>query len=337
MPKDLIHFKVAERTARTLKDTRFAAALDACPHGLLLGSVFHDALFYGATPAAKRLEQLPHTLHGANGEDTFSLLRLQAHHAAQTNSPLAIALLTGMVSHVFADVAMHPLVWFLTGDYYTSDPAEKSRARQRHRALESLMDMVACPEMLGRARYSLRVMLRRTGTDLYDALPLEELGTMAEISATQTRTGIRSAWRVFAGFQSLYPVQSLSRTLHAMLPWMPRPAAEITALFYAPQLMEQKDRLTGDIPFTHPLTGEDQTARLDELIDEAADKASRFCLSLETAIFDGEPVHIKDTGPSMDTGFQGVNTHAMTHYAHTPFPELPQSKFHTTRLPRSPK
>lgn len=323
MPKELIHFKIAERTAKKLTGTQYAAPLETCPHGLLLGSVFHDALFYTTKPANQPLEQLAHTLHGANGQDTFALLRLQAEHTAKTGSPLAIALLTGMISHVFADITMHPMVWSLSGNYYSDDPVEKSRARQRHRALESLMDMVVCPQTIGRARSSLRLMLRRAGTDLFTAMPLQSLGDLAELSAEQTQAGLTSAWRTFAIFQTLFPHKKLAWLLYASLPWLPNPAAEIATLFYAPQLLKQKERLTGDVCFPHPVTGENQTVTLNTLVETAANMASNFCRTIEPAIFDSAPLDIPPSGPSLDTGLPGIGTQAMTHYAYPAFPKLP--------------
>ena len=162
MPKELIHFKTAQRTAALLEKTKFAPCLHAHPQGLLLGSVFHDALFYGITPSARPLERLTHRLHGADGQDTFTLLRLQTQHAAEAKDrKLPAAMLVGMVSHIFADVVMHPMVWHFSGDYYATDLNERSRARQRHRALESLMDMVACPEMIRQPNYLIRQMLKQ--------------------------------------------------------------------------------------------------------------------------------------------------------------------------------
>jgi len=323
MPKELIHFKIAERTADMLKDTRFAPCLNTHPQALLLGSVFHDALFYGVTPSARPLEKLTHKLHGADGQDTFTLLRLQAEHAAAAKERgLPTALLVGMTSHVFGDAVMHPMIWHFSGDYYATNQDDKSHARQRHRALESLMDMVACPEMLGRSRYSLRLMLKHLKGEFAEGIPLEELAELAGIRQETAIKGIDSAWRVFATLQSLYPIKPLARSLFAMLPHLPGWAAEIAALFYAPQLKLQTDALAGDILFRHPVTGEQKTATLASLIESAALQANELCRFLEADIFDGSTIDLPKVGPSMDAGLSGVPTQHMRHYASPPFPKL---------------
>ncbi len=313
MPKELIHFKIAERTAILLRETRFAPCLKACTNGLLLGSVFHDALLYGVTP-----------LHGAAGQDTFTLLRLQAEHAASSKDKgLPAAFLVGMASHVIADATMHPMIWHFTGNYYAEDKKEKSLAIQRHRALEALMDMVACPEMLGCSQYSLRRMLFRIKDGLTEAIPLKQLAAMTEMSTVKTRKGLSSAWRVFSILQSLYPIRPLARGLFAILPCLPRPFAEIATLFYAPQLMLQAGGISGDIKFQDPATGEKETSTLDGLIDSASKRASELCKGLEAGIFNGEDLDFRAKGPSMEAGLPGVATKSMRHYAVRPFPDLP--------------
>lgn len=323
MPKDLIHIKVAEVTADKLAGTRYSTALSRQQSGLLLGSVFHDALFYGVTTSAKPLEKISHTMHGAKGQDTYAILRMQAEHIQSSPNPdMAVALFVGLASHVFADIVMHPMVWHFTGDYYASNAQAKSRARQRHRAMESLMDMVACPEMLGRAKYSIWRHLRRVGDEMYNSLPIATLANMAGVSEKETRQGLRSAWRVFSILQALYPIKTLAKTLHAISPWLPNSATEITTLFYAPQLLKLKDVLN-NIAYKHPVTGEDETTTLSLLIDLAAERASRLCQSVEAGIFGDEPLIFPGPGPSMDTGISGISTLSMTHFASPSFPELP--------------
>jgi hypothetical protein len=320
MPKDLIHFAVAERTAARLAATRYAPSL-APGHGLLLGAVFHDALFYATPPGGVPLERLAHRLHGADGEDTFTLIRIQAEHAAEAETLLARSLLVGMVSHLYADAVMHPLVWHLSGDYYSPIPAEKTAARQRHRALEALMDMLVCPGMLGRSRYSLRLMLRRCPRIL-DGLPMARLGSMASMTPSAATSALGRAWATYAIFQAAYSNRLLARTAYTLRPALPGPAAELAALFYAPQLMRQADALTGPVTFLHPATGQPHTASLDELMDQAADRAAALCRRLEPAVFDSARLDLDDAGPSMDAGLPAVSTREMLHFASPPFPRL---------------
>lgn len=322
MPKELIHFKIAQRTAALLKNTAFEPCLATHPQSLLLGSVFHDALFYGVTSPARPLERLAHALHGADGQDSYALLRQQTHHAASDSTGIAAAMLVGMTSHVFADIVMHPMIWYFSGDYYADNEDERFSAHQHHRALESLMDMIACPEMIGRTRYSVRLMLKHVGDGVATGIPLNDLAELAGIKSDEARKGLYSAWSVFAIFQSLFPLRSLASSLFATLPWLPKPVARLATLFYAPKLMHQADVLSGGIQYVHPVTGEKTLTTLKKLIENAATQASEFCRTLEPVVFKGSQQALPSNGPSMDSGLSGISTRQMHHFAPTPFPKL---------------
>lgn len=324
MPKELIHFKVAQLTADRLTGTRLGECAQSSAQGLLIGAIFHDALFYGITATAEPVKHLADDLHGADGQDTFALLRLQAEHAAlMLDKELAAALLVGMVSHLFADTIMHPMVWHLSGDYYAKDPAQQSLARQRHRALESLMDMTVCPEMIGRPLFSLRRLLRSLGPELYDAVPTRQLADLADSTDESMRQGVSSSFRIYASLQALLGLAPLARSLHALMPLMPHNVREVIALFYAPQLMRQSTAMTGPVTYRHPVTGLEATASIYDMIDEAADSAATLCSSLEPTVFDGRPLALDTPGPSLDAGLPDTPATAMRRFATPPFPTLP--------------
>lgn len=323
MPKELIHFTIAELTARRLTKTAFGPCLKAAADAMLLGSVAHDALFYAVTPGGKPLEKLSHKLHGADGQDTHTLIRMQTELAASSDEKnLPAAVLVGLASHLCADIVMHPMVWHFTGNYYGDDPVERSKSRQRHRAMESLMDMVACRNMIGRARYSLRRMLRRTPDLLETGLPVARLAEMASMHTEAAKAQLGTAWSIFAMFQAAFTVRPLSSVLYAARPWLPRSMAEITTLFYAPQLMKQAPMLSGLINYAHPVTGDTMQHSLQDLMNTAADRASDLCGRLENTVFHGAPLELPETGPSLDSGMNGVPTTAMHHFAAPPFPRL---------------
>ena len=323
MPKDLIHFKIAERTAARLTDTRWRNAVADRPEALLLGSVFFDTLFYAVSSSGQPLERLAHKLHGADGQDTFRLIRFQADLAARSDDQaLPASMLVGLVSHLWADAVMHPMVWHLTGDYYGDDPKLRSEVRQRHRALETLMDMVACPEMLGRAGYRLRSLLRRCPDLLTRGTPVDDMADAAGMAQTDARREIGRAWSLFAWLQFAFPLPWLAGTFHAARPVLPDAAREIGALFYAPQLRKKASLIDGDFSYRQPVTGEARTASLDALMDEAADKTAQTLRKLESPVFDRRGDLLPETGPSMDAGISGVATTDMLHFAQPPIPVL---------------
>ena len=323
MPKELIHFKVAERTAGLLGDSRYAPCLKRERAGLLLGSVSHDALFYATSAGGRPLEALAHRFHGVHGQDTFELLRLQIAQVGQSSDrDLAVAVFAGMASHLFADAAMHPLVWHFTGDYYQTDTSGRSLARQRHRAMEGLMDRVACPEMFGNPRYFLRSLLRECPRLLPEGLPVDGLTAMAGTDRKTAQMQLGRAWSLFAAVQRGCAMLSLGRLLHGLRPILPDSARELAALFHAPQLMSQAAFLGTDIDYVHPVTGEARRVTLDELAWDAARSAAQCCLDLEAAVFDRAEPSLPAPLPSLETAQPGVPANRMRHFAPVPFPDL---------------
>ena len=190
MPKEVVHWTVAARAAELLSAGPFGPALARCPNGLRLGASFHDTLFYlrGEHPAGMRT--LPHRLHGSHGEDTFELLRLQAAHLhARRDEPLPTAFFVGLASHIFADAAIHPLVFFLTGNYYDPDERKRTGAVRRHRALESLLDMVAAGSFEAVLGQSLRSLVNGLEGPLSLACPAQGLAGLAELRRPRSGQG----------------------------------------------------------------------------------------------------------------------------------------------------
>jgi len=321
MPKELIHFKTALATAARLTDTRFAPCLDDARPGLLLGSVFHDVLFYAVRERGRPLERLSHRFHGVDGGDPFDLIRMQARHAARPYArPLAAAVLVGMVSHLFADAELHPLVWHCTGHYYDADPGAQSLARQRHRAMEGLMDRAACPELFGDPEYFLRTQLARCPAIATRGVDLDDLARKAGMDRLAAGEELGAAWALYGLVQRACAMQPLARLLHALRPVLPEKAREVVALFHAPQLLRQAAFLDGEIAYAHPVTGEPASTTLAEAMDRAADKAAACCRTLEPAVFDGDGPLLPEAAPSMETGQPGVPAERMTHFANPPFP-----------------
>jgi len=323
MPQDLIHFKAAELAAGRLADTRFAPCLAGRRSALLLGGVFHDALFYALRRGAEPLEALAHRFHCVHGEDSLDLLRMQARHAASApDRPLAAAVLVGMAAHLFADAVLHPLVWHFTGDYYAPSPEARTLARQRHRAMEGLMDRAACPEMLGAPAYRIDRLLAECPAIAAEGVPLAELAGQARMTEADTAGALRSAWVLFGRIQRACAMTPLARAFHLLRPVLSDAGREFEALFHAPQRFGQTEFLRGEIAYLHPVTGEPESLTLAGAMDRAAGLAADCCRELESAVFDGAAPATAAPAPSMETGLPGVPAASMSHFAAAPFPDL---------------
>jgi len=307
MPKEIVHWMVAERAAELLAKSPFGPALTRCPKGLRLGAVHHDILFYlrGEHPAG--LKALPHRLHGSHGEDSFELLRLHAAHLHQRKiEPLPTAYFVGLASHIFADATLHSLVYHLTGNYYDADEKKRTGAVRRHRALEGLLDMVAAGGLDAVTGQSLRALVEGLEGPLSLACPPELMAGLAGSTAQAAEKAQAEALETFCTMQALSRMPTLSRLLREFSSLLPDSLREIAALFYAPQLYEQRGEVGGRMRYQNPVSGEALSGTLAELMELAARRTAAFCQAQAPSIAASGELKGEGFGPSLDMGLPGV-------------------------------
>ncbi|MBA4357996.1 MAG: hypothetical protein C0405_09770 [Desulfovibrio sp.] len=316
MPREMVHWLVAERAAGLLASGPFGPALARCPNGLRYGAVFHDVLFYLRGEHPEALKELPHQLHGAHGEDTFELLRLYAPHLfAQRAQPLPTAFFVGLVAHIFTDAFLHPLVYFFTGNYYDADPARRTLAVRRHRTLEVLLDMVAMGGLAGLEKRSLRVVVSALEGPLSLACPPEILGRLAGVDASAAAKAQDAALETYETVQTLSRLPTLARWARELEGWLPAKGRELAALFYAPQLWEERAAVQGQLTYRNPATGEGCTQTLAGLMELAARHTAWFCSAQASGLM--ARGQLTETGPglSLDMGSPGLSTAQAKHFA----------------------
>lgn len=321
MPRENVHWLVAERSAALLASGPFGPALARCPNGLRLGAVLHDVLYYLRGEHPEALKELPHRLHGAHGEDTFELLRLYARHMfARRDDPLPTAVFVGLSAHIFADALMHPLVYHLTGNYYDPDPQRRTRAIRNHRALEALLDMVAAGGPDAVLSRSLREVVDGLEGRLSLALPAELLGGMAGVESKAAGKALGEALDTYCTMQALCRMPTLSRWLHDLRAWLPDKAREIAALFYAPQLWEGRAAFSGPMTYRNPYSAEAATRSLAELMDLAVRHTVLFCQGQAPGLAARGELTAAAPGPSLDMGLPGAPASRATHFSERPLP-----------------
>jgi hypothetical protein len=265
--------------------------------------VYHDVLFYLTGEVSEGMKELPHKLHGAHGEDTYALLRAQARHLhARKDSPLPTAFFVGLASHIFADAVLHPFVYFHTGNYYDADPSRRTAAIRRHRTLEGLMDMVAAGSPEAARQPSLRQLVQSLEGPLALACPPQIMGSLAGVDEQAAAKALTAALDTYCTMQGLFRMETLAQLVHSIAPVLPAKAREIAALFYAPQLWEQRAVLSGPLSYSNPVSGETFRASLMELIDQAAARTAAFCLAQAPEIIRSGELAEKGPGPSLDMG-----------------------------------
>ena len=321
MPKEITHWLIAAETARLLEGTALGASVSSFPNCFKLGAVFPDVLFFAVWYGnGDSYLDLADEYHGTHGEDTFKLLRDLAEvprkdpHARQVQ-----AIWAGIVTHLYADIVFHPLVFYLTGNYHDRDPVARTRAVKGHRRFEALMDLRFGERTGGTTPHSLRAVLAGLEIPrprLYERLPHvngvgEELPDMAG--------AMEHSLRLYQLLQSMNKCLFLGGVLHLARELLPDGAGEIAATFQAPQMRSLYSVLDAEIPYRNPVTGEETASRVDDLFHEAARRSAVFCLAMEDAVLKNAPELIAERGPSLCYGMEGVGADRGGFFAPVPF------------------
>ena len=308
MPKETCHFILAEDVMTRLPSASVARACQSHVNLLYLGSVFHDALYYytGNNPA---VHQLADIFHGADGEDSFALLRSLGELAQSASTPdlqaSFVAFRVGVASHIFADVHFHPMVYFFTGDYFATDPLERARAQHLHRKFEAQLDWHLAGPTLSSRRYRIAHQIaaaRRPLKAVLTALAESPLVENIEVSE------LMSAYDNYAIAQRMYQNKTfmkLARRTKFLFPQnLRRTLEDLHSLRLIRTLEPDYAFFDAAIEYRHPVLGNSMITDIASLRRLAVNAT----VSHLTGEFDAPH------GPSHETGLPKVGAREMVHF-----------------------
>lgn len=100
----------------------------------LLGSVSPDTFYYGA---GSRLPRIAEAFHGKDGNPTNTTI---IHVLDEARDARDMAFILGFITHCALDITFHPVIYYLSGNYYDADQGKRRQAVYMHRHLETCMD-----------------------------------------------------------------------------------------------------------------------------------------------------------------------------------------------------
>jgi hypothetical protein len=118
-----------------MKDNEIVKLVSPYVRDYLLGSIIPDTFFYSKYPEVIDISE---HIHGKNGIPTNEIIFSCLDDA---DSPRDIAFLLGFVTHCALDIIMHPVIYYLTGNYYDKDPVRMSLSRYSHALFETGLDI----------------------------------------------------------------------------------------------------------------------------------------------------------------------------------------------------
>jgi hypothetical protein len=290
MPKEITHWLIAHRVTTVLQGSALGDLAEQYPYCVQLGAVMHDAAFYVRSRRWKKtVLDFADAMHG-RGTDPLTIIGSVAAAAAQARHPGPVrAMLIGMLTHSVVDNCFHPLVYQETGNYYDTDPAQRTHAVQMHRRFETMLDVYLAGTLSNIRSYSLKHIMHCC--ELPVRMLLQEAFTTASVDCACPRLqdALLHCLNVFKRMQSLYAMPFITHVVEMLHPLLPARMREIAALFYLPGCVKQAPCLHGPMPLTDSTTGEERTVTILELYDRSIQLSLNLCRELEPALLGAAP------------------------------------------------
>jgi hypothetical protein len=135
MPKENTHIFFAEMVREGLENSELMSLLSREKNYYHLGAVMADTFFYGKDESIVKISD---ALHGKDGNPTNEII-INVLENRKFDRDLVHIL--GYITHCALDMTFHPVIYYLTGNYYREKKTEGS-VKYRHRYMETCLDIV---------------------------------------------------------------------------------------------------------------------------------------------------------------------------------------------------
>jgi hypothetical protein len=339
MPKEVTHWLLAESVLHRCRNEASHLALDE-PFALETvcgGASYHDVFYY--VPRKRGLPPFSHVsdfLHGSRGENTFAVLYALVKDCINfPNHPMLPTFLLGVITHICADVAFHPFIYWASGNWRGKESLFVSQ--RQHRALESMIDHLFLASGTFRQRTPQDFNLRAFST----ALHRNTAGHFDTITAIAARHEYFQSWHslqtrgISAAIRRGYNNLALARTfchsrianalIRPLEPHLSLRLQSFTALRYAREQETTAPFGNTDEPFSylHPVYGTEHTSSLRTMFQSAEQESVRVWKIVLEAVRqnDSEIQWLKSvlhTGASLEHGVCELPVTAMQHFSDAP-------------------
>lgn len=314
VPKELTHWHIAREALQKGVPAMVGGIIANNPALYYFGAVAHDIAFYDLSkPSEASIERVANQLHGVDGENTLlPLIEIMETALTQKNQQPYLAFVLGMLTHFVADSTFHPMVYYMSGNYFAEDPLERSKAVFRHRLLETAIDLWL--ETIDPIEYpsDLIHLWREAGELGHQAFKL----FIRHFAYNEDRSIIahfEKAWRNHRFLQTAFSWSTPWRVL-ALYRRFGHPSVEkLEALFYPQPL--NLSFFDANLDWLHPVTGEPYEMTLGQLYDVSVEKVITMFEQLGTQPMEKWPQILRELPPlSLDSGLPYVSVTQMKYF-----------------------
>ncbi len=137
MPKENTHLYFAHELLGQINQEQISAIIDKHSKPYYFGSVAPDSFYYSAKASVRKISE---ALHGRDGRLTNEIIFELLDYAREQKSEADLAFVFGYITHCALDIVFHPMIYYLSGNYYDPDPKKANEAVYLHRHLETYLD-----------------------------------------------------------------------------------------------------------------------------------------------------------------------------------------------------
>lgn len=145
MPRELAHAYIAEAALSQTESLGKTILNDlSLRAAFFLGTASPDSGYYCKSLLIKG-DVISDIFHSKNIDNSYYLYNKLISNFK--SNKLIEAFCLGCISHILLDSYWHPYIFKVSGDYYDKDLDSRSKARARHRRIESLIDNILALEL----------------------------------------------------------------------------------------------------------------------------------------------------------------------------------------------
>jgi len=293
MPKELTHWMLAERALEALPSgSRIAGIIAGHREAYLGGAVLPDTLAHIVSgphhPAARLLSK---RFHNPPGNSYQPLISAEARFPDGLPEALLSCFL-GVISHMEADIALHPYVFAATGGAGIGE----------HYRLETALDV----RFLARGKAPAQRRLDRLlGASTREVL-VSAAGLLFDPDGALPRQALERSLALHSRFQSMYDRTFWKLAVRLLGRVCGSPFREQRHLFYPlGKAKIGKPEAGPERGWRHPETGELESAAPDELARQAVERTVGLFLRIEAAGSLGAAL-AAHPGANLLTGLPGI-------------------------------
>ena len=289
MPKEITHWLIAGNAIEALKESnsKLHKLLHKHRSYYLLGAVIYDTpySFLGLTKAQKQFKKVADKLHGAQGEDAFcpfkNIFKNIYGNSQDELNEAGLAFSLGFLSHVIVDLNFHPMVFYLTGNYYSQDKKERNRAVSNHRWLETNLDLWFLQEAKQTGQKPIQY-LKEVMKDLDSTKLSKILLEFVEAIGLRDLQGEARNYKTAIGYHAFFQQLFFKEWIRGLLALVLGKEHKTVALFYP-----NAERFVGEksIAYLHPVTGVAHETTVDNLMQNTERKLVTVLKEVERTLF----------------------------------------------------